>query len=92
MTKDEILKKHEDYNEYHFHQVDREWIMKAMQEYADEQLRLYSVVSSFLRKEAKILNVDVDDLYLNLHFDKLYLEKSDPESYYLDLTRVKEIK
>ena len=48
MTKDEILKKHEDDNEYHFHQVDREWIMEAMQEYADQQLRLYSVVKSLL--------------------------------------------
>lgn len=44
MTKDEILKKHEDDNEYHFHQVDREWIMEAMQEYADQQLRLGVVV------------------------------------------------
>jgi hypothetical protein len=44
MTKEEILQKHEDQNEYHFHQVDREWIMEAMQEYADQQLLLYGVV------------------------------------------------
>lgn len=43
MTKDEILKKYEDDNEYHFHQVDREWIMEAMEEYTEQQLRLYSV-------------------------------------------------
>ena len=41
MTKDEILKRHEDQNEYHFHEVDRGFIMEAMQEYADQQLRLY---------------------------------------------------
>jgi len=43
MNKDEILKKHEDLNEYHFHQVDREFILQAMQEYADQQLQLYLV-------------------------------------------------
>jgi len=42
MTRDEILKKHEDDNEYHFCQVDREWIMEAMQEYTDQQLRIVS--------------------------------------------------
>ena len=46
MIKDEILKKYEDNNEYHFHKVDREWILQAMQEYADQQLRLYSVSGS----------------------------------------------
>jgi hypothetical protein len=53
MTKEEILQKHEDQNEYHFHQVDREWIMEAMQEYADQQLRLYGVVSSVPNKALK---------------------------------------
>ena len=43
MTKDEILQKHEDQNEYHFHQVDRKWIMEAMQEYADQQLQLHII-------------------------------------------------
>ena len=33
-TPDQILKEHEDANEMHFHQVDREWIIKAMEEYA----------------------------------------------------------
>lgn len=33
--KDEILKKYEDDNEYHLHKVDREWIMEAMQKYAE---------------------------------------------------------
>jgi hypothetical protein len=33
-TADQILKEHEDANEMHFHQVDREWIINAMFEYA----------------------------------------------------------
>lgn len=35
MKADEILKKHEDANEYHFHEVDRKWIIQAMEEYAN---------------------------------------------------------
>ena len=34
MTPTEILMKHEDANEYHFHEVDRKWIIEAMEEYA----------------------------------------------------------
>lgn len=33
-TADQILKSYEDDNEYHFHDVDREWIIKAMMEFA----------------------------------------------------------
>ena len=33
-TADKILKKYEDDNEYHFHAVDRKWIIAAMEEYA----------------------------------------------------------
>lgn len=33
---DQILAEHEDANEMHFHQVDREWIIKAMEEFAFE--------------------------------------------------------
>lgn len=47
MTKHEILKKHEDLNEYHFHELDREFILQAMQEYTDQQLSIYSVVDTF---------------------------------------------
>ena len=39
MTADEILKKHEDDNEMHFHEVDRKWIIQAMEEYADYYLQ-----------------------------------------------------
>ena len=34
MNANEILKKHEDANEMHFHEVDRKWIIGAMEEYA----------------------------------------------------------
>lgn len=30
---DEILKKYEDLNEYHFYEIDRKWIIEAMEEY-----------------------------------------------------------
>lgn len=39
MTKDEILRKFEDDNEHHFHEVDRKWIMEAMEEYAEQQVK-----------------------------------------------------
>ena len=35
-----ILAKHEDDKEYHFYDVDREWIIEAMIEFADETSRL----------------------------------------------------
>ena len=41
MTPSEILMKHEDANEYHFHEVDRKWIIEAMEEYA----RVYALNS-----------------------------------------------
>ncbi len=34
MKADDILKKHEDANEMHFHEVDRKWIIEEMEEYA----------------------------------------------------------
>lgn len=34
MKADEILRKYEDANEMHFHEVDRKWIIDAMEEYA----------------------------------------------------------
>ena len=63
MTKDEILKKYEDDNEYHLHQVDRKWIMEAMQEYTEQQLRLYGVVKSLKDKEVMSFEEFVDKYY-----------------------------
>lgn len=44
MKADDILKKHEDANEMHFHEVDRKWIIEAMEEYA--ALRQLAVIGS----------------------------------------------
>lgn len=41
MTKNEILQKYEDDNEYHFHEVDRVWILQAMEEYAKLKLQKF---------------------------------------------------
>jgi hypothetical protein len=35
-TADEVLQHHEDANEMHFYQVDREWIIEAMKDFAFE--------------------------------------------------------
>ena len=36
MTANEVLKMYEDEYEYHFHEVDREWIIEAMEFYAKQ--------------------------------------------------------
>lgn len=38
-TPNEILQKHEDANEMHFHEVDRKFIIEAMEEYAEQQVK-----------------------------------------------------
>ena len=48
MTPDEILRKHEDANEMHFHEVDRKFIIEAMEEYAKE-------------KSEKPINLEISD-------------------------------
>lgn len=42
MTANEILKKYEDDNEYHLHEVDRKWLIAAMEEYAALRQQLVS--------------------------------------------------
>ena len=76
MTKDEILKKYEDDNEYHLHEVDREWIMKAMQEYADQQLRLYGVVSSMPSKDEILKQARKEENYIGNECDIIGAEKT----------------
>ena len=48
MTPSEILRKHEDANEMHFHEVDRKFIIEAMEEYAKE-------------KSEKPINLEISD-------------------------------
>lgn len=49
MTADEILKKHEDENEYHLHEVDRVWVIEAMLEYAKQEAIKFSDFKSTYR-------------------------------------------
>ena len=51
MTPSEILQKHEDANEYHFHEIDRKWIIEAMEEYAKE-------------KSEKAINLEISDMHI----------------------------
>lgn len=43
---EEILAKHEDANEYHFHELDRAFIIHAMKEYAAQFVRLTLEIAS----------------------------------------------
>ena len=81
ITAAEILSKHEDLNEYHFHEVDKKWIIEAMEEYSKvlkEQLEnLQTIIKSdsvytLLRgghKRPSMTGVDdcEDDLYYDLY-------------------------
>ena len=58
MIADETLKKYEDDNEYHFHSVDRKWIIEAMEEYA--ALRQPPVSSSFSSESNHICMMHID--------------------------------
>ena len=50
MTPSEILQKHEDANEYHFHEVDRKWIIEAMEEYAESHSQRLETLAKLLAK------------------------------------------
>ena len=56
MNANEILKKHEDANEMHFHEVDRKWIIEAMEEYA-------------ALRQPLVMESDCDHEWLNHSFD-----------------------
>ncbi len=56
-TADEILKKYEDDNEYHFHSVDRKWIIEAMEQYA--AFRQPPVISCVCPNEIKTGTVSI---------------------------------
>ena len=61
MTADEILKKHEDANEVHFHGVDRKWIIDAMEEYASGKLN---------KRRRDLMKQDFDEWYETLLRDE----------------------
>lgn len=56
-TASDILLKHEDSNEYHFHTVDRQWIIEAMEEYAT----IKSIELTNALKDIKNWDEDLED-------------------------------
>ena len=50
MTSSEILRKHEDANEMHFHEVDRKLIIEAMEEYAKAYSQRLETLAKLLAK------------------------------------------
>lgn len=93
--KEILLKRIEEevtYEDVHGNKTIKEVIDEVFKEAESKQLFLYGVVRSFLTKEAESLGIEVNDLYLHLFDDKLYLEKEDKESFYFELEDVREVK
>jgi len=93
--KEILLKRIEEevtYEDVHGNKTIKQVIDEVFKEAESKQLFLYDVVSSFLDKESKSLGIEVNDLYLNMFDNKLYLEKADTESYYFELIDVREVK
>ncbi len=77
-TADQILKEHEDANEMHFHQVDREWVIKAMEEYARTVQPWIRPQDQMPERGIPVLITDVDGLQIvawwDIDYDKWYSE------------------
>jgi hypothetical protein len=63
-TADQILAEHEDANEMHFHQVDREWIIKAMDEYAASRMPWIRPQDQMPEDNKPVLITDVEGLQI----------------------------
>ena len=63
-TADEILAEHEDANEMHFHQVDREWLIKAMDEYAASRMPWIRPQDQMPEDNKPVLITDVEGLQI----------------------------
>lgn len=73
MNKDEVLKKHEDLKEYHFHNVDRELIFEAMEEYSQSQIRFHSVeFAKYLESLSPVRKISVHPTPRNLSVDEIF--------------------
>ena len=68
-TADQILKDHEDANEMHFHQVDREWLIKAMDEYAASRMPWIRPQDQMPKEGEPVLITDVEGLQIVALFD-----------------------
>jgi len=60
-TASDILLKHEDSNEYHFHDVDRKWIIEAMEEYASIKSIELTIELTNALKDIKNWDEDLED-------------------------------
>ena len=63
-TADQILADHEDANEMHFHQVDREWLIKAMDEYAASRMPWIRPQDQMPEDNKPVLITDVEGLQI----------------------------
>ena len=63
-TADQILAEHEDANEMHFHQVDREWLIKAMEEYAASRMPWIRPQDQMPEDRQDVLITDVEGLQI----------------------------
>ena len=77
MKADEILKKYEDANEMHFHQVDRGWIIEAMEEYA--ALRQPHVSGVLIGKKIKYKGIEQTIIDTNETEELVITDKSIPD-------------
>lgn len=67
-TADQILAEHEDANEMHFHQVDREWLIKAMVEYAASRMPCIRPQDRMPQDGVEVLITDVDGMQIVAHY------------------------
>jgi hypothetical protein len=63
-TADQILAEHEDANEMHFRQVDREWLIKAMDEYAASRMPWIRPQDQMPEDNKPVLITDVEGLQI----------------------------
>ena len=67
-TADQILADHEDANEMHFHQVDREWLIKAMDEYAASRMPWIRPQDQMPQDGVEVLITDVEGMQIVAHY------------------------
>ena len=78
MTPSEILQKHEDANEMHFHEVDRKFIIEAMEEYAKECHNSSNICDK--EKSEKPINLTAVEWLVEQMFKQGYFDGNKPLS------------
>ena len=83
MDADKTLRKYEDEYEYHFHDVDREWIIKAMNEYAQQQVKntvdLGSVSGAYTKPTLELRHIRYD--YGDLKVQQKWVDSNGKEEW-----------